>query len=149
MADPGRADFSAVDRVVEEVDPEQMLGDFRDALDEDWPFVLEYVTAELRATLELGTMIRAMLDVAEARGHVGPDVAYWFRSNQTFRSRNFGVADERDAKFMELALSARGDGLLARLENTRQAAEARLFENVGLEVVNPPPLGKRQLLDLP
>jgi hypothetical protein len=52
-----------------------------------------------------------------------------FRSNQTFRSRNFGVSDSRDARFIELALSEQGVGLIRYLEQTRQAAEAKLFED--------------------
>lgn len=143
-----RDDFSRVERALKELDLERRLSSLRDRLGEDWPFVVEYATREVRATLELGLMIRSLLDVAETRGHVSPDVSGWMRANQTFRSRNFGVADESDARFMELALSERGVGLLAILEGARQSAEARCFDE-GLPIVNPPPLGKRQLLDIP
>jgi hypothetical protein len=148
VSEPGWADFSGADRVLAELDLEADLSVFRHDLGEDWAFVIDYVSMEIRATLELGTMIRSLLDVAEARGHVSPDVSNSFRSNQTIRSRNFGVSDGRDTRFMELALSDRGDGLIGALERARQAAESRMFEDGGLRIVTPPPVGKRQALDI-
>lgn len=141
--------FTKVERLLDELDLDRRLEPMHQSLGADWEFVLSYVRGELRASLELGMMVRALLDLAESRGHVDPLVSEWFRSNQTFRSRNFGVADQRDARFMQLALSDRGNGLLTFLEQSRQRGEAILFADGGLGIVNPPPPGKRQLVDLP
>ncbi len=141
--------FARVERLLDELDLGRHLEPLHQSLGADWDFVLSYVRGEVRASLELGMMVRALLDLAESRGHVSPLVSEWFRSNQTFRSRNFGVADQRDARFMQLALSDRGSGLLTLLEQTRQRSEAILFADGGLGIVNPPPPGKRQLVDLP
>lgn len=145
----GNSDFSASDRVLRSLDLEGHLDPFRVSLGDDFGFVLTYFEDEVRATLELGSMIRSLLDVAERRGHVDPQISYSLRANQAFRSRNLGVADDRDARFMELAMSGGNGRLLPLLEKVRQDAERQLFADGGLAVVNPPPLGKRQLLDLP
>jgi hypothetical protein len=150
MDEAGREpDFSYVDRIIAGLEVEAELESCRAAIGNDWAFVVEYVNDEVRATLELGAMIRRLLDVAEERGHVSAQVSYWFRSNQTLRSRNFGVSDGRDARFMDIALIEPASGLLGLIEHIRQKAEARLFQDGGLLIVNPPPLGKRQIPDLP
>ncbi len=150
MAESSWADFSEVDRVLAELDLERDLAEFRDGLGEAWGFVIDYFSIEIRATLEIGTMVRSLLDVAEERGHVNRDVSNSFRSSQTLRARNFGVADARDVHFMELALSEAGVGLIRCLEQLRQAAEARIFHDGGLKIVTPPPVGKRRhILDIP
>ncbi len=146
---PSPRAFDEVGRVLDQLDLSRHLDPLRESLGSEWEFVLDYLRGEVRASLELGMMVRALLDLAESRGHVAPVVSEWFRSNQTFRSRNFGVADQQDARFMRLALSDRGSGLLALLEQSRQRAEAILFADGGLAIVNPPPPGKRQLVDLP
>ncbi|HYO60919.1 MAG TPA: hypothetical protein VEU29_03365 [Actinomycetota bacterium] len=146
---PTLQSFDTVERVLDDLDLGRAFEPLRESLGDDWDFVLDYVRGEVRASLELGMMVRALLDLAESRGHVSPVVSEWFRSNQTFRSRNFGVADQLDARFMRLALGDRGSGLLTLLEQTRQRCEAILFADGGLGIVNPPPPGKRQLIDLP
>jgi hypothetical protein len=146
---PNPQAVGVVERVLDELELGRHLDPLRESLGPEWEFVLDYVRGEVQASLELGMMVRALLDLAESRGHVAPIVSEWFRSNQTFRSRNFGVADQRDARFMRLALSDRGSGLVTLLEQSRQRGEAILFADGGLAIVNPPPPGKRQLVDLP
>lgn len=99
------------------------------------------ILEETHAALELGVLLGELIDVVQERGLASKRLPDELRRDQGLRSRNFGITDDRDGRFVTIALSKRGQGLIAELERVRQDAERRL--GAPLPIVNPPPLGKR------
>jgi len=122
---------AVIGRVVADLDIYTRLAGFVGLTDDDRSFLYEYFSEETRAALELGVMIEQLLETARNRGLAGDTVCDDLRRNEAFRSRNFGVADAEDDRFMQIALCDRGWGLIEELERVRQDAERR-FGTAGL-----------------
>jgi hypothetical protein len=69
---------------------------------EDWNYVLTYIRKELISFVLLSSMARSIADVATERGLADTEGVKDFLTSRTW-TRNFGVADDADDRFLQIA----------------------------------------------
>jgi hypothetical protein len=128
-------EMAKIQSILEELDPatHDLTAHYAMALDpDDWAFVRAYIRKELISFILLSTMARSMADVATDRGLADEDGVRDFLSSRTW-TRNFGVADDADDRFLKIAArtgrpnSEANYELAADADTLMEIAEERLL----------------------
>ena len=93
-------EWSRVEEILVELNPtiDELTHRYFGSFDKrDWLFVRSYIRMELRATLQLGAMLRAVAKVALEQGLANEEAAKCFV--QVNARRNFGLLDPAEVGF--------------------------------------------------
>jgi hypothetical protein len=99
------AEIAKIRSILDELDPatHDLTSHYATMMDaEDWSFVRAYIRKELLSFTLLSTMARAVADAAIERGLAGAEGVKDLLTSRTW-TRNFGVADDADDRFRQIA----------------------------------------------
>lgn len=99
------AEMAKIQSILEELDPatHDLTRQYASTMDpDDWSFVRAYIRKELVSFVLLSCMARGVADAARARGLADSEGVREFMTSRTW-TRNFGVADDADDRFLQLA----------------------------------------------
>jgi hypothetical protein len=99
------AEMAKIQSILEELDPasHDLTSHYAATMDaDDWGFVRAYIRKELISFILLSSMVRTLADVATERGIADAEGVRDFLASRTW-TRNFGVADEADDRFLQIA----------------------------------------------
>jgi hypothetical protein len=98
-------EMAKIRSILEELDPatHDLTSHYATSMNaEDWSYVRAYIRKELISFILLSSMARGVADAATDRGLAGTEGVKDFLTSRTW-TRNFGVADDADDRFLRIA----------------------------------------------